>query len=143
MITKGELCNAQGLANEIIEWSHDNRVVLNHEKCKEMRISFVTTPQRFDVITIDGKELEVVKSAKLLRVTLSDNLSWNAHVNELVKKSSKMLYFLVQLKRARVPPSDLVFFYKACIRSAVDYAVPVFYNALPQCDEEYPSMWFS
>ena len=29
-------------------------------------------------------------------------------------------------------PSDLVLFYKACVRSGVDYAVPVFYNALPQ-----------
>ena len=132
VITKGELCNAQGLANEIIEWSHDNRVVRNPEKCKEMRISFVTTPQLFYAITTDGKELEVVKSAILLGVTLSDNLSWNAQVNELVKKSSKKLYFLVQLKRARVPPSDLVLFYKACIRSPVDHAVPVFYNALPQ-----------
>ena len=91
-----------------------------------MRISFVTTPQLFDAITIDGKELEVVKSAKLPGVTLSDDLSWNAHVNELVKKSSKKLHFLVQLKRARVPPSDLVLFYKACIRSPVDYAVPDF-----------------
>ena len=132
VITKGELSNAQGLANEIIEWSHDNRVVLNPEKCKELRISFARTPQLFDAITIDGKELEIVKSAKLLGVTLSDNLSWNAHVNELVKKSSKKLYFMVQLKRAQVPPLDLALFYKACIRSAVDYAVPVFYNALPQ-----------
>ena len=32
-----------------------------------------------------------------------------------------------------MPPSDQVLFYKACVRSGVDYAVPVFYNALPQC----------
>ena len=86
----------------------------------------------FDAITIDGKELQVVKNAKLLGLTISDNLTWNAHVNEIIKKASKKLYFLVQLKRARVPPSDLVLFYKACVRSGVDYAVPVFYNALPQ-----------
>ena len=43
------------------------------------------------------------------------------------------MHFLVQLKKkARVPPSDLVLFYKACVRFGVDYAVPVFYNALPQ-----------
>jgi len=55
-------------------------------------------------------------------------------VNEVVKKSSKKLYFLVQLKRSclLVPPSYLVLFYKSCIRSAIDYAVPVFYSALPQ-----------
>ena len=31
-----------------------------------------------------------------------------------------------------MPPSDLVLFYTSCVRSGVDYAVPVFYNALPQ-----------
>lgn len=57
-----------------------------------------------------------VKSAKLLGLTISDNLSWNAHVNEVVKKSSKKLYFLVQLKSAQLLFSDLVFFYKSCSR---------------------------
>ena len=65
-------------------------------------------------------------------ITISDNLTWNAHVNEIIKKASKKLYYLVQLKRAQVPPSDLVLFYTSCVRSGVDYAVPVFYNALPQ-----------
>ena len=31
-----------------------------------------------------------------------------------------------------MPPSDLVLLYKACVRSGIDYAVPVFYNTLPQ-----------
>ena len=106
--------------------------VLNPDKCKEMRVSFARDPECFDAITIDGKELEVVKNAKLLGLTISDNLTWNSHVNEIIKKASKKSYLLAQLKRARVPPSDLVLFYKACVRSGVDYAVPVFYNALPQ-----------
>ena len=42
-----------------------NRVVLNPDKCKEMRISFARDPDCFDAITIDGKELKVVKNAKL------------------------------------------------------------------------------
>ena len=107
------------MTDQIIEWSHANRVVLNPDNCKEMRISFARDPECFDAITIDGKELEVVKNAKLLGLTISDNLTWNAHVNEIIKKASKKLYLLVQLKRARVPPSDLDLFYKACVRSGV------------------------
>ena len=82
-------------------WSLKNGVVLNPDKCKEIRISFTHKPEQFDAITIDGKELEVVKSAKLLGLTISDNLTWNTHVNEVVKKASQKLYFLVQLKRAQ------------------------------------------
>ena len=81
-----------------------------------MRISFARDPECFDAITIDGKEFEVVKNAKLLGLTISDNLTWNAHVNKIIKKSSKKLYFLVQLKRVQEPPSDLVLFCEACVR---------------------------
>ena len=28
--------------------------------------------------------------------------TWNIHINEILKKASKRLYFLVQLKRAKV-----------------------------------------
>ena len=132
IVPKGNASNAQDITDQIIEWSHENRVVLNPDKCKEIRISFTHKPEQFDAITIDGKELESVKSAKLLGLTIRDNLTWNAHVNEVVKNASKQLYFLVQLKRAQLPPKELVLFYKSCVRSCVDYAVPVFYNALPQ-----------
>ena len=123
VIQKGNASNAQGITDELIEWSRKNRVVLNPDKCKELRISFARNPEAFDPVSIDGNEIEVVSSAKLLGITISDNLTWNAHVNEVVKKASKKLYFLVQLKRARLPPSDLVLFYLSCVRFTVDYGV--------------------
>ena len=42
------------------------------------------------------------------------------------------MYFLIQLRRDRVPSHDLVLFYKSCVRSVIDYGIPAFYNALPQ-----------
>ena len=80
-IEKGNFSNAQGMTDQIVEWSRANTVFLNRNKCKEMRISFARDPECFDAITIDGKELEVVKNAKLLELTISDNLTWNANVN--------------------------------------------------------------
>ena len=47
----------------------------------------------------------------LLVVTVTSNLSWNEHINDEVKKASKRLYFLVQVKRAKLPCKDLVLFY--------------------------------
>ena len=67
------------------------RVVLNPDKCKELRISFARNPEAFDPVSIDGNEIELVNSAKLLGITISDNLTWNAHVNEVVKKASKKI----------------------------------------------------
>ena len=63
---------------------------------------------------------------------ITSDLSWNEHINETVKKVSKRLYFLVQLKRAKLSCRDLVLFYATCIRSILVYAVPVFFYALPK-----------
>ena len=121
--------NAQQIANRVFEWSSDNRMKLN----AELRISFAKTKTSpIPPVIVNGNELEVVQHAKLLGVTISSDLSWNQHISDVVKKASKRLYFLVQLKRARVSPNDLVLFYVSCIRSVLIYAAPVFYFALPQ-----------
>ena len=116
-VPKGGASNAQCIADQVIQWSHDNRVHLNADKCKELRISFAKEPTEFDPVIFGRKELEVVDSVKLLGVTISSSLSWNARIDEVIKKANKRRYFLAQLKWARVPPSDLVLFYTACIRS--------------------------
>ena len=74
----------------------------------------------------------MVKRVKLLGLTFNNKLSWNSDIENIVKKASKRLYFLSQLKRAKIPTADLVLFYIICVTSVVDYAVPVFHYALPK-----------
>ena len=93
---------AQGIVNEVVNWSIRNRVKLNTDKCKELRISF-TSDCYFPPVVIGEECIKLVKDAKLLGVTISGDLTWNAHITEVTKKAAKRLYFLVQLKRARVP----------------------------------------
>ena len=120
------------IVDQVSDWSHTNRVQLNSGKCKKMGITFAKRLQEFEPLHVDGKDLEVVETVKLLGLTISNNLTWNAHIREVVKKAAKRLYFLVQLKRSKVPTNDLVLFYTACIRFIMDYAAPVFHHALPQ-----------
>ena len=88
---------------------------LNADKCKELRISFAKEQRVFDPVIIEGKELELVTSTKLLGLTIANDLTWNDHVTEITKKASKRLYFLtLQLKRAGVAKQDLVLFYVSC-----------------------------
>jgi hypothetical protein len=55
------------------------------------------TPSLYDNVTISELILEVVDSVKILEVTLQNNLKWNSHVSNIIKKASKRLYFLIQL----------------------------------------------
>ena len=92
-----------------------------------MPISFTKSQQEFEPILINGDALEVVDSVKLLGLNISSDLTWNIHINEILKKASKRLYFLLQLKRAKVTRPDLGLFYSSCIRSIMDYAVPAYH----------------
>ena len=91
IVAKGNESKSQLIANQVIQWSIDNRVQLNNDKCKELRISFARKSPEFNPILINGEELEIVQSAKLLGVLISHNLSWNNHITEIVKKAAKRL----------------------------------------------------
>ena len=97
-----------------------------------MRISFTKSQQKFEPILVNGDALEVVDSVKLLGLNISSDLTWNIHINEILKKASTRLYFLVQLKRAKVTRTHLGLFYSRCIRSIMDYAVPAFQFSFPK-----------
>ena len=59
------------IANRVIEWSRENRVQLNADKCKELRISFAKEQRVFDPVIIEGKEVELVTITKLLGLTIA------------------------------------------------------------------------
>ena len=90
---KGELSNAQPHTDKVIQWSLENRVQLNTEKCKEMPISFTKPQQEFEPIVIHSNTLDVVENVKLLGLNTSSNLTWNIHINEIVKKAYMIIFF--------------------------------------------------
>ena len=63
--------------------------------------------------------------AKVLALTLSENLTWNCHVEKIITKGNKWMFFIIQLKRASIPVDDIVTFYCTCFR-------PVFHHGLPK-----------
>ena len=70
-----------------------------------MRISFSRSIPEYGDLLVDSVIIETVKSLKLLAVTFSKDLRWNIHIDSLIKKTSKRLYFITQLKRAKVSPA--------------------------------------
>ena len=59
---------------------------------------------------------------KLLDLYLDVNLPWSIHIITITVKASKRLYFLKQLKRAGVPPEQLLHFYIAVICPGLEYS---------------------
>ena len=73
-----------------------------------------------------------MSSYKVLGLTLRDTLKWNDNTNNIVCKTSKRLHILRVLKRAGVPPVDLVTIYSALVRSVLEYFSVVWATFLPR-----------
>ena len=65
--------------DEFVTKSRADGFQLNESKCKELRISFTKSGNPLEPITINNTNIEVVPSAKLIGVMISNNLKWNVH----------------------------------------------------------------
>ncbi len=134
-----ECCHVSGrdsrlqvIANDADSWSDRNGMQLNVDKTKEMIVSFSRKhpSEGIPPLTIGGAEIERITSAKVLGVVVSSNLSWQAHIDYICPNASRRLYFLSMLRRAGASRKDLLTFYKATVRSAVEYACVVWHTGL-------------
>ena len=71
------------------------RLKLNPKKCREMYVNFMKNSiTAMRPISVGNQGVERVGSYKLLRVTISDDLKWKAHVEYVTDKAAKRLYAL-------------------------------------------------
>jgi hypothetical protein len=75
--------------------------------------------------------VERVSSFKLLGVWLTNNHSWDIHVDKFLKKANSRIYALRLLKKAGLSPLNIVHIYCTVIKSQLEYASPV-WSALPK-----------
>ena len=122
VVQRSQTSDLQRLVDDLSRQVAINGFQLNEGKCKELRISFSRSPPDFDPIVVNSKDLECIQKAKMLGVTFSVDLKLNAHVDEIVSRVNKRLYFLCQLKHAQVKSKELVLFYITCIRSVMEWA---------------------
>src|SRR3954468_15706386 len=76
--------------------------------------------------------VEEVLSTRLLGVIINSQLTWQDHVDSVTAKCSKRLWALRSLKSLGFPKDELVLFYKASIRSVLEYASPLWSSGLTQ-----------
>ena len=104
-VPKGQQSRAQEAVDHVSNWSAENLFQLNFEKTKELTISFRRSPEHFDPVTVDGIQIQATTSSKLLGLIINNTLTWNDHVDSLIRKAARKI-LLVQLKRARVPAEE-------------------------------------
>ena len=77
----GKDSHAQHAVNYVAEWSSCNLMQLNAAKCKELVIDFKKLKHSFESFFVSDKNLTVVQNAKILGLTISNNVTWNTHIH--------------------------------------------------------------
>ena len=90
------------------------------EKCQVLNITKRHNPVNF-TYTIHGHPLEAVQSAKYLGVELTNNLSWNKHLETTTMKGKRSLGFL-RRNLGTCPPEIKARCYNTFVRPIAEYA---------------------
>ena len=120
----------QETTNKISHWSETNKMKINENKTKELIINFNRSLQDVPPLLINDKSIEKVTCTKLLGLYISENLTWQRHIDYITSKASSRVYFITLLKRSGLSYKDLITCYTSVVRPVLEYAAPVFHSNL-------------
>ncbi len=101
----------------LTKWCQENHLSLNIDKTKELVVDYRRQSREHTPITIDKTPVERVTSFKFLGVHITEDLTWSAHTDAVLKKAHQRLFFLRRLRKFGTSPRILRSFYTCTVES--------------------------
>ena len=95
-----------------------------------MRITFIKNPPIPEILSIGDSQLSYVPTFTIMGVYIQQNLKWDTHINEVLKKCNRKLYMFRMVKQYKLPIPDLIQIYVGYIRPVLEYCAPAFNGGL-------------
>ncbi|TWW75006.1 putative RNA-directed DNA polymerase from transposon BS [Takifugu flavidus] len=122
--------------DRLATWCHNNNLLLNTNKTKELVLDFRRKTGIHPPIHINGAAVERVSSFKFLGIHLSQDLTWTTNCSSLVKKAHQRLFFLRTLKKHHLSSDILVNFFRCTIESILTSCITVWYGNCSASDQK-------
>ncbi len=91
----------------LTKWCQENHLSLNIDKTKELVVDFRRQSREHTTISIDKTPVEWVNSFKFFCVHITEDLTWSAHTDAVLKKAHQCLFFLRWLRKFGMSPNIL------------------------------------
>ena len=118
---------------DLLEFTDRNKMKINHKKTKILPFN---VSKKYDFLPQlhfpESDPLEVIYETRLLGVTISSNLTWTSHVNDISKRATAKLWILVRFKELGGSCDQLLKVFQTRIRSTLEFAALVFTSGLNQ-----------
>ena len=109
--------------NSVVNWSNKWQMSFNTKKCKTLPVTTKKNPIAHTYKMADDN-LEIVSHHPYLGIELTQNLKWSLHINNIVSKANKALWFL-RRNLWRYPVAVKQQMYYALVRPLLEYASSV------------------
>ena len=121
-----DFVSVQENITHVYNWSRQNALTLNGNKCKFMMISRKKVSFKpSSPLHLGGQLLECVSSYKYLGVHISSDLSWSQHTQHVCMKAKKMIGLLYRNYYQHLPDTMLLQLYKSLVRPHLEYVAAI------------------
>ncbi|KAI3369132.1 hypothetical protein L3Q82_026097 [Scortum barcoo] len=135
LITDGDDREYRGLIQDFADWCLRNNLQINAGKTKELVVDFRRRSHSPPApVSIQGTDIDTVKSYKYLGVHLNDSLDWSDNTDALVKKGNSRLFLLRRLRSFGVQGPLLRTFYDSVVASAIFYGIVCWASSITDRD---------
>ena len=105
---------------------------INSSKTKNMIFNFTNDFQFSTRMHLDGQNIEVLESTKLLGTIISNDLKWNLNTQNIVKKANARMELLRKVASFGAPLEDLKIVYFIFVRSQLEQSSTVWHSSLTE-----------
>ena len=123
---------SQDWLNKIDKWTINQKMKINEKKTKTMIFNYTKNHQFTTRLEMNGEKLEVIDSTRLLGTIITNNLSWDPNISDIVKRSNARMELLRKLDGFGVPKEDMKSIYISFIRSLLEQSAVVWHSSLNQ-----------
>jgi len=110
--------------NRLAEWEETWQMQFHPDKCQLLSITRNRKHTTQNTYVLHGHTLETVDAAKYLGITITSDINWGTHIDNVTKKGNMSLAFLRRNIRISSPNIKSIA-YKALVRPQVEYASSV------------------
>ena len=109
---------------KIDKWCEENNMCLNTKKTKAMIFGKSNSTKKLKIINLDvhinENKISPVRTYKYLGITLDQNLTFNSHINQIIKNSNHKIFMLKRIRQYLTVKSSILV-YKNFILPVIEY----------------------